>query len=98
MRICIYIACNYSFEVKYNVASYNSWIPAVRCARQRRHRTQILTSKFLGAVLSQAYKFYAIINKSNSKNTLRYCYHTILKMEAAGTSETSFMSTIHYVM
>jgi hypothetical protein len=80
------------------VASYISWILAVRCTTQRRHRTQILTSKLLGAVLSQAYKFYAIIYKNSSKNTLCYFYHTVLKMEAAGKSETSFMSTIHYVV
>jgi hypothetical protein len=86
-----------SHNLRYNVASYISWLPAVRCARQRCHRTQISISKFLGAVRSQAYKFYAIIYKSNSKNTLRYCYHTVLKI-GVGMSETSFMCTIHYVV
>ena len=68
------------------------------CARQRRNGTHISISKFLGAIHSQTYKFYAIIYKSNSKNTLCYCYHTALKMGAAGSSETSIMSTIHYAV
>lgn len=64
----------------------------MRYARQRRQRTQTLTSKFLGALDS------VIIYKSNIKNTLFYCRHTVLKIETAGKSEASFISTIHYVV
>ena len=102
----VHIACNQSFEVKWKgeicIIFGKMWrliyIPDVRCARKRHYKTQILTSKFLAALRSQACKFYAIIYKSNSKSNLFYCHHAVLKMETTGRSETSLISTIHYVV